>query len=126
MFGRMDAASVVEAFFNLMQALRWRDAEDLLAEDIHVEYTATGERFDGRAFLAINEAYPDGWSLEVVDTIAAGERASAQVVVRQGAEIFWCAGFYTVRDGQITHGVEHWVTEGSETPPEWRRRFTSS
>jgi SnoaL-like domain len=122
----MDSGAVVEAFFNLMQARRWRDAEQLLAENVHVEYTATGERFDGQAFLAMNEAYPDGWSLEVVDTIAVADRASTQVVVRHGAEVFWCAGFYTVREGRIVHGVEHWVTEGSETPPEWRRRFTSS
>ena len=74
----MDSAAVIEAFFNLMQARRWRDAEQLLADDVHVEYTATGERFEGQAFLAINEAYPDGWTLEVVETIAAAERVSTK------------------------------------------------
>jgi SnoaL-like domain len=108
-----------------MQAREWREAERLLADDVHIEFTATGERFDGPAFLAMNEAYPGGWDLQVVETITAANRVAAQVVVRQGTDVFWCAGFYTVDDGKIVRGVEHWVTERSETPPEWRRSFTS-
>lgn len=121
----MDAAQVVRRFHELMQARRWRDAEALLADDIHIEYTSTGERFDGPAFLAMNEAYPDGWNLEVIEAIAAGERVASQVKVVHGDEVFWCAGFYTVVDGRIVDGTEHWVTAGAEDRPDWREPYTT-
>ena len=54
------------------------------------------------------------------------EGVAAQVRVIHGDDVFWCAGFYTVTDGVIVRGVEHWVTEGSEDPPEWRRRFRTA
>ncbi len=116
---------VVRCFFERMQARDWDGAAELLAPDLHIEFTETGERFDGDNFLAMNRAYPEGWAIEVVETIAAGERVAAQVRVVQGAVTFWCAGFYRVGDGRIESGVEHWVTAGSEPPPAWRRPFTS-
>jgi limonene-1,2-epoxide hydrolase len=121
----VEHGQVVERFFERMQARDWRAAARMLADDVHIDYTATSERFDGPAFIAMNEAYPDGWDLQVVETITQGNRVAAQVVVRHGTDDFWCAGFYTVGDGKILRGVEHWVTERSETPPEWRRSFAS-
>jgi len=121
----MDAGEIVREFHRRMQARDWRGAESFLADDVHIEYTSTGEQFDGPAFLAMNEAYPEGWSLEVREVVAAGDRVAAQVRVHHADQVFWCAGFYTVTDDRIARGVEHWVTEGAETPAPWRREFRS-
>jgi ketosteroid isomerase-like protein len=122
----MQADRVVRHFFERMQARDWNDAKALLAHDIRIEYTASRERFDGDNFMAMNEVYPDGWELTVKEVLAVGDRVAAQVVVRHGDDTFWCAGFYTVVGSRITEGVEHWVTEGSEPAPDWRRVFTTN
>ena len=109
-----------------MEARDWRGAGELLSPSVRIEYTATGEVFEGSDFLAMNEAYPEGWSIEVIETISAGPRAAAQVRVDHGGNVFWCAGFYTISNGVIVKGTEHWVTEKSESPPEWRLPFTRS
>lgn len=118
-------ADVVRTFFELMEARDWDAAGALLSPSIRIEYTQTGERFDGPKFLAMNEAYPEGWSIEVVEVLGTGPRVAGQVCVTQAAEVFWCAGFYTVSNGMIVSGTEHWVTERSDPPPEWRQRFTT-
>ncbi|MEM9650484.1 MAG: nuclear transport factor 2 family protein [Actinomycetota bacterium] len=120
-----ETGSVVRTFFERMEARDWDGAGTLLAPDLHIEFTETGERFDGGNFLAMNRAYPEGWSIEVVEVLAAGPRVAAQVRVIHRDVTFWCAGFYDVQDGTIRSGVEHWVTEGSESPPVWRRPFTT-
>ena len=116
---------MVRAFFERMEARDWDGAGACLSPDIHIEFTETGERFDGPNFLAMNRAYPEGWAIEVVETVAAADRVAVQVRVTQGDEVFWCAGFYTVTEGVIASGIEHWVTEGSQPPPEWRGPFVS-
>lgn len=116
---------MVRSFFELMEARDWDGAGALLAPDLHIEFTETGERFDGPNFLAMNRAYPEGWSITVVETIAAGDRVAAQVRVGLGDTTFWCAGFYLVDGPVIASGVEHWVTQGSAPPPEWRRPYVS-
>lgn len=116
----------MRAFFELMEARDWLGAGLLLSPSIRIEFTETGERFDGPNFLAMNKSYPEGWSIEVVETISAGSRVAAQVRVDHGEDVFWCAGFYSVVDGRIMRGTEHWVTEGSVPPPDWRRAFATS
>jgi SnoaL-like domain len=116
---------VLRSFFERMQERDWTGAGQLLASDVHIEYTATGEQFDGGNFIAMNEAYPDGWTLEVVEVLSSDDRVAAQVAVRTEDATYWCAGFYSIADGQIRAGVEHWVTERSETPPTWRSEYTS-
>lgn len=119
------AGGIVRAFFERMQARDWDGAAELLSPDIHVEFTETGERFDGPNFLAMNRAYPEGWTIDVVETITSGARVAAQVRVDHGDVTFWCAGFYQVEGGLVVSGVEHWVTEGSQPAPDWRQTFTS-
>ncbi|MDH3302925.1 MAG: nuclear transport factor 2 family protein [Acidimicrobiia bacterium] len=130
-----EPAETVRTFFERMEARDWEGAAELLSPTIHIEFTETGEYFDGPNFLAMNRAYPEGWTIEVVETVGgnipAGSpahsptRVVAQVRVTHGDDTFWCAGFYTVVDGRITDGVEHWVTERLQPPPEWRRRFAT-
>lgn len=121
----MQPADIVRAFFERMQARDWDGAGRLLSPTLRIDFTETGERFDGSNFLAMNRAYPEGWTIDVVETIATGERVAAQVRVDHGDTTFWCAGFYTVREGRIADGTEHWVTAGSEDPPAWRAEFTT-
>jgi ketosteroid isomerase-like protein len=121
----MRPADVVRSFFESMQIRDWDGAATCLSESVTVEFTETGERFHGTKFLAMNRAYPEGWTIEVTETIDDGERVAAQVRVDKGEDVFWCAGFYTVRDGMIIDGTEHWVTEGSAEAPEWRRPLNS-
>jgi hypothetical protein len=117
---------VVRSFFERMESRDWERAGELLSPQVHIEFTETGEHFDGPNFLAMNRAYPDGWTVTVVETVAAADRVAAQVRVDHGADTFWCAGFYTVSDSVIVDGVEHWVHAGSQPPPEWRLPFATS
>lgn len=119
-----DAATVVRSLFEAMEARDWALARTLISDDATIEWTETGERFVGQRFIDVNEAYPEGWTIDVVEVFAAGERAAAQVRVTLGDETFWCAGFYSVDAGRIAGGTEHWVTAGSEPPPAWREGFT--
>lgn len=121
----MDSGRVVRSFFERMQARDWDGAEELLSSTAFIEFSVTGERFRGEDFVAMNAAYPEGWSIEVVETLTDGDRVAAQVRVTQGDDVFWCAGFYHVVDGLIAAGVEHWVTENVASPPAWRERFTT-
>jgi len=119
------AGTVVHRFFERMEARDWDGAGELLSPELHIEFTETGERFDGPNFLAMNAAYPEGWSIDVVEVISDGDRVAAQVRVDHIEDVFWCAGFYTVRDGVVVDGTEHWVTERSQSAPEWRQPFNS-
>lgn len=120
-----EPAGIVRRFFESMQERDWDAAEACLSPTIRIEFTETGEVFDGPNFLGMNRAYPDGWTIEVVEVIAVDDRVAAQVRVDLPPETFWCAGFYTVTGGVILDGVEHWVTAGSATPPGWRAPFRS-
>ena len=117
--------SVVRAFQERMEARDWKAAGDLLAPDLELRFSATGEVFRGSNFLAMNIAYPEGWTIYVDEVIEAGNRVACQIRVEMDGQTFWCAGFYTVEAGRIVHGVEHWVTAGADEPPEWRTAFTS-
>ncbi len=122
MIGRADP---VRRFFEAMERRDWPAAGALLASDAEIWWPATDERFVGAAFVEMNRAYPEGWSIEVVETVGDGERVAARVRVTHGHDVVWCAGTYTVHDGVIAMGVEYWVTEGAEEPPEWRAEYSS-
>ena len=126
MSASVDPASVVRSLFEAMEARDWALARTFVSDDTVVEWTETGERFVGQRFIDVNEAYPEGWTIEVVEVLGAGDRVAAQVRVTLGDDTFWCAGFYTVVDGRIAGGTEHWVTAGSEAPPEWRQGFADA
>jgi threonine synthase len=121
----MCPADVVRVFHERMQAREWDSAANLLSPAIDIRYPATCERFVGLAFLTMNRVYPDGWALTVEETVATGEQVVSRVRVVQDDQTYWCAGFYTVRDGVIVDGIEHWLTEGAEKPPAWRAPYST-
>lgn len=120
----MEPDEVVRQLFERMQAREWAAASAVVSPDATVRYSATGEVFSGASFMAMNEAYPEGWTIEVIDIVGSGPRVAAQVRVPHGDQIDWLSGFYTVVGGVIVEGVEHWVTEHSEPAPVWRAPFT--
>lgn len=115
--------SIVRSLFERMQARAWDAAAELISPTAEIEFTATGERFDGAGFLRMNRDYPEGWKLTIEEILADGDRVAAQVRVAQDGRAFRCAGFYTVRGGVIVSGVEHWLTEGADEPPAWRLSY---
>ena len=117
------SAEVVRSLFAAMQARDWAAARALVHDDALVEWPVSGERFRGERWIAMNEAYPEGWTIHVVDVVAEGDRVAARVAVDQDDERFWCAGWYRVRGGVVTGGTEVWATEGAESPPDWRLPF---
>ncbi len=121
----MEPATVVRQLFERMQARDWAGAAAVMSPSAVIRYTATGEQFTGASFMAMNEAYPDGWSIEVVDVVASGQRVATQIRVPNGDEVDWLSGFYTVADAVIVDGTEHWLTERSEPAPQWRAKYTS-
>lgn len=119
-------ADPVTRLFEAMQARRWEEARACLAGDAEIAWPATNERFGADAFIAMNRAYPEGWSIELVETLAESERMAARVKVTHGDAVHWCAGFYTVTDDLIAAATEYWTREGSESPPEWRVGLATS
>jgi ketosteroid isomerase-like protein len=117
------SAALVRSLFDAMQSRDWEAARAIVADDAVVEYPISGERFSGASWMAMNEAYPEGWTIRVADVIAEADRIAARVAVEQNGEIYWCCGWYTTDTSRITAGVEIWATEASEQPPEWRRPF---
>lgn len=120
----MSSAAVVRRVHDLMQARDWAGARTGVADDALIEYPASGERFTGRSWMDMNEAYPEGWTIEILEIVEHGDRAAARVrVTLDDVEISLCAGFYTTDGSRITEGIEIWSTERGETPPEWRRPY---
>jgi hypothetical protein len=123
----VSGTDVVRALFDAMQARDWAKARSLVADDAIVVWPVSGERFAGAGWIAMNEAYPEGWTLHVVEVVGdddgTGDRAAARVAVEQGGETFWCAGFYVTDGRTVTGATEIWATQSSEAPPDWRRPF---
>jgi ketosteroid isomerase-like protein len=122
------ASGIVRGFWDRIQARDWGGASALLAEDVVFEWRHSLERFRGRDnVVGMNRAYPEGWTIEVLRVLDAGEVVVSEVRVPYKDEaVFFVASFFEVRDGLITRAVEYWIEAGHEKPPDWRRRFTGS
>ena len=121
----MEPVEVVRAFWAAIQARDWAMAGDLLAEDVVVEWPASGERIRGRAnVVAVNREYPEGWSIRLLRLVAqAGEVVSEVEVPQAGVGTFRAASFWTVAGGRIVAGREYWIGVGADEAPAWRRAF---
>lgn len=106
--------------FEAIQARDWDGAGKLVAPDAVIVWPATGERFVGERYLAMNRDYPEGWDIEVIDQYEGDRSEVIRARVKHGAHVFWCVGFYDVVGGMITGGVEYWLEEGDQEPPAWR------
>jgi hypothetical protein len=116
--------SVVPQLWERVEAREWVAARALLTPDALIEWPHTGERILGADnYIAIQREYPEGWHLRVQEIVSQPPRVACAVRLTHGGQIFACVAFYKLLDGQIAHGVEYWVTEGSETPPAWRAKW---
>ena len=125
----MTAEQVVRSLWERIQARDWAGMKALLAPEIVLEWPATGERFEGPdAIVAVNEEYPEGWSIDVVRVMPGpdGETVVSEVEVPHAdLGTFAVASFWRVRDGRVTAGREYWVQCGAERPPPWRDAYAS-
>lgn len=122
----MDAAEVVRAYWARTQGRDWDGVRALLADDLVVEWPVSGERFTSAdAFVGMNAAYPEGWTIDVRSVVGDGEQVASQVLVPHVEHGPAAAlSFWTVRGGLVRSAVEYWCTPGSERPPDWRKVFT--
>jgi SnoaL-like domain len=115
------SAAVVRRIHERMQARDWAAVRLCVTDDAVIEYPVTGERFRGQRWVDMNEAYPEGWAIEVAEIVDHGDRAAARVrVTMNEAEVSWCAGFYSTDGERIIGGIELWSTDHGEVPPDWR------
>jgi hypothetical protein len=115
----------VEQLWVAIQARDWTTAGEQLAEDVVIDWPATGERISGRdRYLDVQRAFPEGWSIDVRTLVHEGRRVAAEVRVPHGDEVFLCAAFYEVEGGMIARGVEHWSDGRPDSPPARRSHLT--
>lgn len=127
-------ADVVRALWECMEARDWEAARATLADSYTCDYPETGERFPSAdAFIAMNHAFPEGWSITVDEVLAQGSRVAARIRVsfapvdERGAavdgELFHCLSFADVEDGLIARSTDFWLTDHRDPPPDWRAPF---
>jgi ketosteroid isomerase-like protein len=75
--------------------------------------------------VAVNAEYPEGWSIEVLNVVGAGDQVASEVEVPfAGVGVFRAASFWTVREGRVVHGREYWTLLGADDAPAWREQYT--
>jgi ketosteroid isomerase-like protein len=113
-----NAGQVVRTLWERFDAQDWEAAGQVLADDVVVEWPHSGELVRGREnVIRINAEYPGAWRIEIEWLVVEGDRVASAVRVTDGAELFWAASFFAVRDGLIRHVREFWVDPSKEPPP---------
>jgi hypothetical protein len=120
----MSSGEVVRALWERIEARDWDGARATLADDFVCDYPASHERFlSGDSFIAMNRAYPEGWSIEVDEIVESGSRVAARVHVSLGDDMFHCLSFAEVDDGCIVRSLDFWLDDGGDPAPDWRAQF---
>jgi hypothetical protein len=119
---------VVRALWERFEARDWAGAEGFLDPAVVVEWPASSERIAGRDnVIGLNSTYPEPWGhISVLRVFVADEQVAAEIRIGADDATYFCAGFYEVHDGHVTHATEYWVTEGGLVPPIDRSRWTES
>ena len=124
----MVATDTVRTYWARIQDRDWPGVSELLHPDLWVFWPASRELFSGReSFVAMNAAYPEGWSIRVLSLLGDGhERVVSEVEVpHETSGVFRVVSLWTVRDGLITTGTEYWVTYGGDPVPSWRLKYVT-
>ncbi len=120
-------ADVVRALWERMEARDWDGARATLADRFTCDYPASHERFGSAdAFIAMNRAYPEGWTIVVDEVVADGDRVVARVRVAQDDHLFHCLSFADVEDGRIARTTDFWLDDGGDPAPDWRAPYRSA
>lgn len=122
----MNDMDVIRALWDRIEARDWPGLAALLADDIVVEWPASSERIVGRRnFVAVQSEYPEGWSIKVLRIVPAGADVVSEVEVpHEGLGVFRAVSFWTLSNGLVSRGREHWTTLGGEPRPGWREKLT--
>jgi ketosteroid isomerase-like protein len=122
----MTPSEVVREYWTRMEARDWDGVRTLLAPDVVVEWTSSGERFVGPDnVVAVNAGYPPGWSIRIRSIVADGGTVVSDLdVPMAGVGDFRAACFARVADGLITESVEYWIGVGVDEPAAWRAQFS--
>jgi GNAT superfamily N-acetyltransferase/ketosteroid isomerase-like protein len=118
---RTSPVDVVRELWARFQARDWAGARELVHDDLHIDWWASGEALTtGDAFIAVNAEYPEGWSIHPMHFAALDDgRVLSFVRVEHPPQgVFLVQSVVLVRDGRIAHGHELWST--CEAPPAWR------
>jgi SnoaL-like domain len=109
-----------------IEARDWAAAGRLLAVDAEIYWPHSGEIIRGRDnYIGLNREYPEGWGIVVLSVLSVGDRAVVEArVPHKTLGVSYVAAFYQIKDGVISRGTEYWVDEASQSPPDWRRRYT--
>lgn len=78
----MRPGDVVAAMWQAMQDRHWAAVRAVLADDLVVEWPASGERIVGAERVAgFNAAYPEGWTIDVPRLVEDGDVVVSEVGV---------------------------------------------
>jgi ketosteroid isomerase-like protein len=125
MLGRAEEnKSIVERFWQLMDANDFRAAGESLHDDYVLEWPQSGERIRGRDnFVAINANYPAAgpWRITLERIVADEGGVATEVAVTDGAVHGRAITFSEVRDGRIIRQVEYWPDAMDAAP--WRAQW---
>ena len=112
--------ALVRALWDRIEQRDWTGARTLLADDATMTWVCTAERFQGGdAVIAVNAAYPEGWSIHVLDCAALADgRILSLVRVEHPPHCFFATSLVRVEEGLIVGIEEYWAT--AEAPPAWR------
>ena len=116
--------AIAQALWDRFEQRDWTGARRLLADDATMTWICTAERFHGGdAVIAVNAAYPEGWSIHVLDcTPLADGRILSLIRVEHPPACFFATSLFRIEDGLITGIEEYWAT--AEAPPAWRSAGT--
>jgi len=118
-------SEIVAELWRRIQARDWDAVGELLAEDFLLEWPNARVRIRGRTnFVEFNRSYPEGWSIEVLRIVAAGEIAVSEVrVPHPTVGPYYALSFFEVQGGRLARGREYWVEEDYEAPGPERARW---
>ena len=118
-------ADIIRQLWARIQDRNWAGVGALISDDAIIDWPVSGERISGRSnFVAVNQEYPEGWSIRVLRIVTDGDQVVSEVEVPHAdLGVFRVASFWTVTDGQVTRGTEYWTSLGSDDRPDWRAPY---
>lgn len=121
-----EPSTIVRNLWDRIQQRNWVGVRELLADDLTVEWPASGELIvGGENFVRVQAEYPEGWSIRVLRIAAQGESVVSEVEVPHDplGAVFRAASFWTVRGGLLVDGREYWTELGADPAPQWRAPY---
>ena len=121
----MDPKATVAELWRRLQARDWDGLTELLAENLVVDWPNSHQRIRGRGrFIEFNRAYPEGWTIEVVNLFADGNVVVSEMrVPHDTLGRFDLVAIYEVEDGRVIRGREYWMDDVAEPVPPERARW---